>query len=421
MNEESGQRELEIDFGQRVDWRPRRADGLERLRAFLPRAGRAYSKSRNFDLGPTDRSNVSALSPLIRFRLVLEEEVLRETLRVHSLEAAEKFVEEVVWRGYFKGWLEHRPQVWFGYLRERDALIRRLADDAALRADYENAIDGKTGIECFDAWARELVETGYLHNHARMWFASIWIYTLELPWPLGADFFLRHLLDGDPASNTSSWRWVCGLHTPGKTYRASAANIARFTRGRFRPDGDLAQIAPPLSESSIGDARPLAQALTLRADERFALLVTEEDCHPESLELPSPPAAIFGWSATDYRSPLDVGEPAREFADGAVADALERCGEHFAIEPVHFPSETAAQMIAETMKAADLRNLVTAHVPVGPTSDSIRIPRGEWAEAGIRSIDLRRPYDSLLWPNATRGFFALKKKIPELLAANGIV
>ena len=61
-----------------------------------------------------------------------------------------------------------------------------------------------TGIEGFDDWARELVDTGYMHNHARMWFASIWIFTLRLPWALGADFFLRHLLDADAASNTLS-------------------------------------------------------------------------------------------------------------------------------------------------------------------------------------------------------------------------
>ena len=50
-----------------------------------------------------------------------------------------------------------------------------------------------------------------MHNHVRMWFASIWIFTLNLPWQLGADFFMQHLLDGDPASNTLSWRWVAGI------------------------------------------------------------------------------------------------------------------------------------------------------------------------------------------------------------------
>ncbi|BAU31831.1 deoxyribodipyrimidine photo-lyase [Microcella alkaliphila] len=78
-----------------------------------------------------------------------------------------------------------------------------------------------------------------------MWFASIWIFTLRLPWQLGADVFLRNLLDGDPASNTLSWRWVAGLQTRGKTYQATADNIARFTDGRYRPRG-LATTAEPL-------------------------------------------------------------------------------------------------------------------------------------------------------------------------------
>ncbi|MCK7502530.1 MAG: hypothetical protein MZW92_81430 [Comamonadaceae bacterium] len=87
-----------------------------------------------------------------------------------------------------------------------------------------------------------------LHNHARLWFASLWIFTLELPWALGADFFLRHLLDGDPASNTLSWRWVVGLQTPGKIYLARADNIARFTAGRFPAVTGLATAARPLRE-----------------------------------------------------------------------------------------------------------------------------------------------------------------------------
>ena len=58
-----------------------------------------------------------------------------------------------------------------------------------------------------------LKEDGYLLNHVRMWFASIWIFTFNLPWQLGANFFMENLLDGDPASNTLSWRWVAGLQT----------------------------------------------------------------------------------------------------------------------------------------------------------------------------------------------------------------
>ena len=62
-----------------------------------------------------------------------------------------------------------------------------------------------------------------------MWFASIWIFTLNLPWELGANFFYKNLLDADPASNTLSWRWVAGLHTEGKFYLARQENIEKFS------------------------------------------------------------------------------------------------------------------------------------------------------------------------------------------------
>ena len=153
----------------------------------------------------------------------------------------------MVWRSYFKGWLEQRPTTWDSY---RDGLERdfeTLAIDRKLRAQVQAATEARSGLACFDAWASELLETGYLHNHARMWFASIWIFTFGLPWRVGADFFLRNLLDGDPASNTLGWRWVAGLHTRGKTYAAQAWNIAQFTDGRFAPrEADLAPDAPAL-------------------------------------------------------------------------------------------------------------------------------------------------------------------------------
>jgi deoxyribodipyrimidine photo-lyase len=413
------QGELDIQLGQRVEGHPSREAGLDRLRRFIPRAGAAYAQARNFDLGPLDRSNVSALSPIIRHRLVLEEEVLRETLAVHSLEAAEKFVQEVIWRSYFKGWLEHHPRVWSNYERERDDLIARLAHDGALRADFENAVDGKTGLACFDAWAQELVETGYLHNHARMWFASIWIYTLRLPWALGADFFLRHLLDGDPASNTASWRWVCGLHTPGKTYLARASNIARFTRGRFRPEGKLATTAPPIDEPSIGPVEPLVSPPSLPSGEPFALLITEEDCHPESLDLPAAPCTILGVSDVGQWSPLGRGDRARAFARGAVEDALDRSKAFFAIRPALLESGRPELDLLARMRAQGLRTVVTAHAPVGPTADWLGRVGPGWNDAGLRLIEIRRPYDSLIWPHASRGFFPLKKKIPDFMRTLG--
>ena len=151
--------------------------GISRLRQFAPRAGQAYASGRNTDPGPNQAGAVSMLSPYLRYRMITEQEVVGTTLGHHSLPAAEKYVQEVLWRTYWKGWLEMRPSVWTQYLQERDRCRDNFPNTRAIRS----AEAGETGIEGFDDWARELLETGYLHNHARMWFASIWIFTLRLP------------------------------------------------------------------------------------------------------------------------------------------------------------------------------------------------------------------------------------------------
>ncbi len=394
---------------------PDRAAGLAQLERFATKAGRDYASRRNFDLGPENRGNVSTLSPFVRHRLVLEQEILQSTLALHTPSQAAKFVEEVFWRAYFKGWLEHRPSVWSDYRVSIRRLIDDLDSDADLHARYESAIAGNTGIDCFDAWARELVQTGYLHNHARMWFASIWVFTLQLPWQLGADFFYRHLLDGDPASNTLSWRWVCGLHTRGKTYLARVSNIASYTDNRFNPHGQLAVTAPPLTEDRSHPLIPLPAAQTAPVGERFGLLVTEEDCLPETLGLSEPPQSVIAALTTNARSLLPVGVPARQFAIGAVADALDRTCQHFAVEGEHAPNDNWGTALAEWALRHELRTIVTAYAPVGPVAEQLVKATEHLDTLGIRILQVRRDYDSQAWPHATKGYFRLKSKIPEML------
>ena len=217
-----------------------RAKAIEKLNHFIENNLTDYSKLRNFDLGPEDRSNVSCLSPYITHGIISEKEIINKSLNKFSFAKNEKFIQEVLWRTYWKGWLELRPNVWDDYLIELKKIKEELKDNK----EYLNAIEGKTNIECFNVWVNELKENNYLHNHTRMWFASIWIFTLELPWQLGAEFFMQHLYDGDAASNTLGWRWVAGIQTQGKHYLASEWNIKKFTNNRFQ-NIKLNENAPP--------------------------------------------------------------------------------------------------------------------------------------------------------------------------------
>ncbi len=396
--------------------RATRAEGVARMESFVPRMGRRYTTGRNFDRGPGQHRDVSCLSPWLRRRLVTEEEVVMAAIGAHGLEGAEKFVQEVFWRSYFKGWLERRPSVWAAY---RDGL----ADDlAALEHDHDlqhrvaEAESGRTGIDCFDAWVQELVETGYLHNHARMWFASIWIFTLRLPWRIGADVFYRHLLDGDPASNTLSWRWVAGLHTRGKYYAAQSCNIAKFTGQRFAPAaGELAEVTEGLEglePEGLPELQALRKARAPLARVPSLVLVTEEDGRLEELGLEQ--VEICGavrLSASHLRSPRGVAEPVAEFEAGALSDIAQRAG--VVATPMRAESPEALVALAARVGA---RQVVTAYLPEGPLGDWMQAAVPLLEAEGIAFCEWQREWDLAIWPHATAGFFKVKKQIPRIVA-----
>lgn len=390
------------------DFPPTRDAALARMADFLPRAGRAYAGRRNHDL-PGHR-DVSRLSPYIRHRVLTEEDLLAATLQRHSPEAAEKFVQEIFWRTYWKGWLEMRPSVWADYQRGLARALDRIATEGGLRRGWEAACTGRTGIDGFDAWADELVTTGYMHNHARMWFASIWIFTLRLPWELGADFFLRHLLDGDAASNTLSWRWVAGLHTAGKTYLARPDNIAAHTGGRYNPTG-LARSAPPLPADPPAPRVPLPQPVPLRPGPAQGLLLTEDDLSPDWLfDAGLTPAATATLQATARRSPLDVAPMVHDFTAALIADMTAREPRLGPVTPV---TDTAD--ILRWVTRARLAEVVAPHIPTGPASDATAGLARALSDAGIRLTRPLRPYDAAAWPHATHGFFRFREAIPRLI------
>jgi deoxyribodipyrimidine photo-lyase len=393
-----------------LDFLPTRAAALARLEEFLPDAGR-YAADRNF-VRP-GHPNISRLSPWVQKRLLLEEEVVAAARERWSFEAVEKFVQEVYWRTYWKGWLEQRPEAWSRWVeavpRLRDAL------SAEQRSTLEAALAGRTGIEGFDDWARELVTTGYLHNHARMWFASIWVFTLRLPWELGAAFFYEHLLDGDVASNTLSWRWVAGLQTPGKTYVARADNIAHYTDGRHVPQASqLASAAFPIKEPAMPKVAAWTEnPLWINASEgRAGLWVHPEDLAVERGELsaekfvainaswPKLIAKKAGWS-----------EAVAIWTQAALQDGAARAGAHFGAEVSAESTDDFAMTMLDWARGHHLKRVVAYRPFVGPWLVEAQAIESALSQAGIAIMWRRRAWDTRLFPHATRGYFPFWEKV----------
>ena len=387
-----------------------RAQALARLAEFQPRAGRSYAARRNHDAGPKAEGTTSRLSPSIRRRLLAEEEAVLAAWRAHG-PAADKFISELCWRTYWRGWLELRPQVWRRYLAGLETDTARLAADPALARAYARAVRGETGIDAFDAWAAELPATGWLHNHARMNFASIWIFTLGLPWTLGAAWFFHHLLDACPASNTLSWRWVAGLQTRGKTYLARAATIREMAGGRFRVDAPLAGHAAPLAEPALpGPGRPPAPVMP--APVRSGLFITTEDLAPERHDMGD--ARLVAIAAVD-RIGGDPAAPKRAHAEAGLADALERAAARWAIAPDRLDGAAPLPALLAWAERQRLAQIITPYAPVGPVADLLAAARPRLAAMGVALVQLLAPWDAEAWPHAARGFFHFRERIPALI------
>jgi deoxyribodipyrimidine photo-lyase len=391
---------------------PTRAAALARLEEFMPAAGR-YAAERNYVRPGHD--NVSRLSPWVQKRLLLESEIVAAARDRWSFPAVEKFVQEVYWRTYWKGWLEQRPEAWTRWVKAVPRVRESLSSEQT--TTLEAALAGQTGIAGFDAWAQELVTTGYLHNHARMWFASIWIFTLRLPWELGAAFFMEHLLDGDVASNTLSWRWVAGLQTPGKTYVARADNIAFYTDGEHAPEDSRLASAPisireePLPKVALW-TEDQAQLTSLKTCERIGLWV-----HPEDLAVETGELADLNIQAVNAVRPHAIrahsgwSEKVTAWTQAALEDGATRAGKHFGADVSSGEVADLAASLVEWAKANRLQAIVAYRPFVGPWLAEALAIEAAMSAAGIPLIWRRRAWDAEHFPHATRGYFPFWERI----------
>ena len=370
-----------------------RAKALDKLNYFVENNLSEYSKLRNFDYGPDNRSNISCLSPYITHGIISEKEVIKKSLNKFSFSKNEKFIQEVLWRTYWKGWLELRPSVWTDFLIE----LKKIKEDFQNNQTYKNAIEGKTNVECFNYWVNELKENNYLHNHTRMWFASIWIFTLNLPWQLGAEFFMQHLYDGDAASNTLGWRWVAGVQTQGKHYLASEWNIKKFTNNRFS-NIKLNENAPPkISEKKYSILKQ--DFINPENIDQNNLIIFENNlCFETSDFQKNKFKKFYIISNKNENRCIKLSEKVLKFKSSLIQDQEER-----------FKNQSIDCEVIDISEIKKIEKAVGLYPTIGENLD--------YLNSNTFKINfLYRELDQNSWKYCNKGFFNFKNYIPKIIS-----
>ena len=367
-----------------------RDGALKKLDNFINAELPNYNFKRNFDFGPNDKSNVSCLSPYISHRLITEYEVAKIVLAKFPYQKVEKYIQEIFWRVYWKGWLELRPQVWSDFTEDLKALKE---DD-----NYKKAINGETQIKCFNDWVNELKENNYLHNHTRMWFASIWIFTLNLPWQKGAEFFMKHLFDGDAASNTLSWRWVAGLQTKGKHYVAQAWNISKFTNNKYQ-NVKLNENALPLTDKREYKLSPINLDYDDNANEN--LLVFENELNLENHKLKNYKNIYLILLTNEVRK-IKLEKKVLDFKTQIINDQKKR------LDQIKVINETELQSSAKETISFDV-----IHPSIGENYSYLNSLR---KKLNLKLSFILNEEDKFSWQFSNKGYFNFKNNIPNILS-----
>ena len=376
--------------------------------SYLPNTGSYYRDNRNYSYDLiNNRNTTSLLSPYIRYRLLSEEDIIKKTLSINSFTKTEKFIQEIYWRTYWKGWLEHRPDVYEDYITKRNELLKNLSNTSK----YQKAINGETHLTFFNDWIKKLKEDGYLHNHVRMWFASIWIFTLDLPWQLGANFFMEKLLDGDPASNTLSWRWVAGIQTKGKHYLARKNNIIKYGNIEINDNTKLNEQAVCLEESQSYFAKDLVFDNS-KTDSLDSILIPTEDLNfilNNEFKFKNIFSGVPLNDYNDHNFSQKVKDHIKKITISNFKDNNFYKDYEYIIEFENYYEKFT--------NWANKKNIKKVGLPY--------VTKGNWNKIyqklisdnpSINFVYLYRKYDMQAWQFAKKGFFNFKKHIPELIS-----
>ena len=368
-----------------------RTDALKQLNNFIDNDILNYSSKRNFDYGVNNRKNVSCLSPYITHRLITEFEIIKKVLNKYPFQKVDKYIQEIFWRIYWKGWLELRPKVWSDFIED----LKSIKEDE----NYLKAINGETEINCFNDWIKELKNYNYLHNHTRMLFASIWIFTLGLPWQKGAEFFMRYLFDGDAASNTLSWRWVAGLQTKGKHYLAQSWNISKFTNNKYK-NVKLKENALPIIDKRDYKISPIK--IDKNESKNDLLLIFDNEIDIKLLDLQKYKKIYFILFNNEIRS-IKLDEKVLDFKKKIIYSQTEQIAQETTII-----DQNGFKNIFENSKNFDV-----IYPSIGENYSFLKLV--------IKKNDLKvnfitKKEDEYCWKYSNKGYFNFKLNIPTILS-----
>lgn len=378
-----------------INFKPSRNNALEKLHLFTDNHLSLYSRDRNYDFGPDKRTNTSCLSPYVTHGILSEKEIIKISLKKYSFSKIEKFIQEVLWRTYWKGWLERRPSLWTEFIND----LKILKKDFQNNKIFKNAINGNTDIDCFNDWVSELKKTGYLHNHTRMWFSSVWIFTLDLPWQLGAEFFMKYLKDGDPASNTLSWRWTAGLQTKGKNYVAQEWNIKKFTNQRYEKVKLNENAVPIVSDKEYIQINPEFNNGEI-IDDQTLLIFDNQLCFEESDFKNLKFKKIMLIQNTNLTRSIELDENLIKFKSDLICDQQARLQNNFEVEVKDI----------SYLRNLDLSNVIALYPGIGENLDFLN-------ENKINLKFLYREFDQMTNKYCNKGFFNFKKFIPKIISS----
>ncbi len=207
-------------------------EALVRLEEFFHRRIHEYGNNRN----RMDLDGTSALSPYLHFGMIGLRQAVSAALNLqHSTPGSggvENWLNELIWREFYIQILFHFPHV------RKTSFNRALANIVWKNntEDFERWKEGKTGIPIVDAAMRQLKETGWMHNRARMIVASFLVKDLLIDWRWGEAWFMKNLIDGDVAANNGGWQWVAGTGTDAAPYFRIFNPVLQSRK--FDPNGD---------------------------------------------------------------------------------------------------------------------------------------------------------------------------------------